>query len=438
VSRARVAAALIIAWSHPASAASRAPAPALAGAFYAALTAAERAAIKSDLIWTGDYDGVDDGEMSPSAIAAVRAFQSRNGGKPTGVLNPQEQQALAAAGRAARQAVGWRLIEDPATGVQLGLPTKRVARTAQGARAATFASAHGELQIETFRLDAPGTTLEAVFAQHRKDPSRRIESAVRRPDSFVMSGEQGGVKKFSVRAAFKNGEVRGEIIRYDLATEGTMRRLAIAMESAFVAFPSAASPNPQALRRVEYASGVIVDAAGRILTDRQATQDCLVITVPGLGNAQREAEEADLALLRLYGTRTLAAVPVAASSAAADAVTLVGVADPELQAGGGAVTVAPARLGKALLGAAATDSKRPLAPSPVAGFSGAAALDASGRLVGVVTLASAASGVPQALLVPSEDVRHFLEREHVPLDATLRPAADLTAGIVRVICTRLF
>jgi len=79
--------------------------------------------------------------------------------------------------------------------------------------------------IETFRLDAPGTTLEAVFDQHRKDPSGRIESAVLRPDFFVISGKPGGVKKFFVRAAIKNGEVRGQIIRYDLSTQGTFARL---------------------------------------------------------------------------------------------------------------------------------------------------------------------------------------------------------------------
>jgi S1-C subfamily serine protease len=71
------------------------------------------------------------------------------------------------------------------------------------------------------------------------------------------------------------------------------------------------------------------------------------------------------------------------------------------------------------------------------GFSGAAALDATGALVGVVTLAFAASGGPQGLLVPTEGLRRFLERAHVALTpAAARPAADCTTGIVRVICTR--
>jgi len=429
-----VALALLVVLSAPAFAATRTPSPPPAGAtqFYAALPLPERVGLQTDLIWTGPYEGVADGEMSASAIAAVRAFQSRNGGKPTGVLNPQEQKELTAAARTARQTVGWRLLDDPATGVRLGLPTKFVTRTTQGANTSRFASAHGELQIETFRIDAPGTTLAAVFDQHRKEPSRSIESAVLRPDFFVISGEQGGVKKFSVRAAIKSGEVRGAIIRYDVSTQNMFARLVTAMASAFVAFPSEPLGGAEAQRRVEYATGIVVDAAGRIVTDRQATQGCLVITVAGLGNAEREAEDTDLALLRLYGARTLHPVPLAAADAAADNVTLVGVADPQLQAGGGAVTAAPARLGAAM-----ADSKRPLEPSPLAGFSGAAALDATGGLVGVVTLAPAASGAPQGLLVPAEGLRHLLERAHVaPTPAAPRPAADFTTGIVRVICTR--
>jgi peptidoglycan hydrolase-like protein with peptidoglycan-binding domain len=259
-----VALALLVALSAPTLAATRTPSPPPAGAtqFYAALPLPERVGLQTDLIWTGPYEGVADGEMSASAIAAVRAFQSRNGGKPTGVLNPQEQKELTAAARTARQAVGWRLLDDPATGVRLGLPTKFVTRTTQGANTSRFASVHGELQIETFRIDAPGTTLAAVFDQHRKEPSRSIESAVLRPDFFVISGEQGGVKKFSVRAAIKSGEVRGAIIRYDVSTQGMFARLVTAMASAFVAFPSEPLGGAEAQRRVEYATGIVVAGGG--------------------------------------------------------------------------------------------------------------------------------------------------------------------------------
>ena len=53
---------------------------------YNAIPLAERIAIQSDLIWTGDYNGVVSGEFGDRSIAAVKAFQKRSGAKETGVL----------------------------------------------------------------------------------------------------------------------------------------------------------------------------------------------------------------------------------------------------------------------------------------------------------------------------------------------------------------
>lgn len=191
-----------------------------------------------------------------------------------------------------------------------------------------------------------------VFDQQRKNPARSIDSAVLRPDFFVISGVERGVKEVYVRADIKRGAVRGAIIRRDLATQGTMARLLDAMVGAFAAFPTAATVGPDVPKRVEYATGIIVDAAGRILTKRETTQGCQVITVAGWGNAEREAEDADLVLLHLYGARALRPGRVAAADAGADDVTLVGVADLELQAGEATVTATTACLGATAAGAA--------------------------------------------------------------------------------------
>ena len=69
-------------------------------------------AIQSDLVWTGDYNGLVNGEFAERAVAAVKAFQKRNGGKETGVLNQPERAALAAAAKPKQEAVGWRMVED--------------------------------------------------------------------------------------------------------------------------------------------------------------------------------------------------------------------------------------------------------------------------------------------------------------------------------------
>src|SRR5262249_48342608 len=65
-------------------------------AAYAAMPAADRPAIKSDLIWTGDYNGVISDDFGERAIAAVKAYQASSGAPETGTLTPPQRAALAA------------------------------------------------------------------------------------------------------------------------------------------------------------------------------------------------------------------------------------------------------------------------------------------------------------------------------------------------------
>jgi len=85
--------------------------------------------------------------------------------------------------------------------------------------------------------------------------------------------------------------------------------------------------------------------------------------------------------------------------------------------------------------------RRGLDPVPPPGFSGAAALDGAGRLVGVAVIGSAVVAGPanassQARLAPPEDVRKLLgDQANAPAVA----AASLEsakASVVRVICVR--
>ncbi len=203
-----------------------------------------------------------------------------------------------------------------------------------------------------------------------------------RPDFFILAGMQN-LKKFYVRAEFKDGEVRGMTVLYDQATENIMDPVAVVMSSAFTAFPGVAGVaqiGAPPRRKVEYGTGIIVSAAGHILTDRQLTDGCNVIVVSGHGDADRQAEDktTDLALIRVYGVPDLVPAAFAGDAAKSPDLTLVGIADPQSQGGGGVISTAPAKLrGDAV------------EPSPQLGFSGAAALDGQGRLAGMVELRAA-------------------------------------------------
>ena len=72
--------------------------------------------------WVDAYEGGAGGDFDDKTVAAVKTFQSRNSSKPTGVLTAQERDLLATAAKSREDNVGWRVIEDTATGARLGVP----------------------------------------------------------------------------------------------------------------------------------------------------------------------------------------------------------------------------------------------------------------------------------------------------------------------------
>jgi peptidoglycan hydrolase-like protein with peptidoglycan-binding domain len=402
---------------------------------YAAIPQADRVAIQNDLTWGGDFTGPIDGEFSERLVQAVKAYQTRHKNPVTGVMSAEERKALASAVEPRKQEVGWRLAEDLATGARVGLPGRLATKTTVLQNGTRWTSTQGQLQVETFRIDT-GATLDAVFEQQKKQPRRRVESSALQADSFVISGMQG-LKKMVVRGYARNGEVRGITILYDQAMEGTMDPLVAPMSSAFVPFATgfvAAGAAGPARRMVEYGTGVFVSSVGHVLTDRRLIDGCNVIALPGLGNAERVATDAggELALLRLYGARNLTPIGMLGGAPGGTSVTLVGIADPQTQGGGAAISAVSAKLG-------ATETS-PLETPPAPGFSGAAALDAQGRFAGMAVvkapLVAGPGGAPRAAIVPAERIRNFLEVNYIAPSSGTAGVEAAKLSVTRVICVR--
>ena len=237
------------------------------------------------------------------------------------------------------------------------------------------------LRVQARRKEAGPTTAKLADQEKKEPAGRTVDYTVVKPDFFVLSGLQG-LKKFYLRGTFKGDEVRILTILYDQAVENTVEPIVIAMSSAFNPFPSgaqAAGPPPR--KTVEYGTGIVLSDDGAILTDRLAVDGCLSIVVAGYGNADRTAEDKDhdLALLRIYGARGLKPLALGAG-AAKPSVELTGIADPQNQGGGAAVSSVKAQA------AQSGGAEQQLSPAPGLGFSGAAALDPDGVFAGVVLL----------------------------------------------------
>jgi len=204
-----------------------------------AMAQAERLALQSDLAWVGQYNGAITGDVSERMVAAIKEFQKARGGKPTGVLNPQERAILADTAKRRQDSVGWKIVTDPGTGVRLGIPSKLTPQQTSDANGAKWTSPTGTIQIQLARRKEANPTTAKLAEREKKEPGRNIDYTVVKPDFFVLSGLQG-LKKFYLRGTFRGDEVRILTILYDQATENTVEPVVIAMSSAFIAFPTGA------------------------------------------------------------------------------------------------------------------------------------------------------------------------------------------------------
>ncbi len=416
--------------------AAAAPASPAQKAAYAAMPVAERLAVQSDLVWSGDLTGGLDPEFGDRAIAAVKSFQRRNRYEESGILTPEQRQTLAGAMRTRKDYNGWRLVEDEAIpGVRLGIPSKLVPQTEAARTGSRWTAARGEIQIETFREKMAGSQLSELFEEMKKRPSgRRTETSSLQTASFSIAGLQG-LKRFYVRGYLKDNEARGITILFDQAMEGIMLPMVDTITNSFLPFGDPAMAS--ASRKVEYGSGFVVSDLGHVVTERQLTENCQGLIVAGLGRAERIAEDksADLALLRVHGAASLKPLPFSSEPPRSIELTLVGVPEPDTQAGGREVTTSAARL-------RGVDGTRVLLDiAPTRGFVGGVALDGQGQFAGMIDLAPVVTAGPptgggNAALVPTASIRRFLDSAGVTTETGKSDLAAAKDAVMRVICVR--
>ena len=144
---------------------------------YAAMPLAERLAIQSDLIWSGDYNGGVTGEFGDRAIAAVKAFQKRN--KAQGNRHPHAARSARRwppRSKPQQEQVGWQLVDDPVTGVRLGIPGKLAPQSRRAARAAAAGPRRAaRCRSRPSAKTSPDTTLVGLVraAEEKRRPTAR-------------------------------------------------------------------------------------------------------------------------------------------------------------------------------------------------------------------------------------------------------------------------
>jgi hypothetical protein len=438
------AAILTLAFGSAARAQTPSPAPAGADAAMAAkkaaflaLPEATRKAAQDALVWLGFYNGVADGDFGKRTRGAILAFQASAKAPADGALSAVELQALLAAAQKARDAVGFRIVNDPKTSVKIGAPTKLFAARS-GVKLDFGASADADLSALYARLSG-GT------------PTRKVAYRAIKPDDFFVVSGQEGTAKFYTRfekSERANPPIRGFTFTYPASRAVELDRIAIAIANSFEAFPDpaaapaktpaaslasapeapASSPGPPAAKPGPTATALIV-APGEALTALKA-DDC---PNPTVGGKPARFDRTD---------STTGMAMIAGDFASKGQAPRFGALAPDLivlSFAGPRVAASPASL--------AGDAARPTVVAAVE-TGGGPVFDRSGALIGLIApiadgpkrIAGVALTAPHAIIAP-DAVRAFLGAgESAAASAPPLSAGDIAArekdALVALFCQK--
>lgn len=198
-----------------------------------------RLAVQDGLVWTGDYDARLDGAIGPRTREAIRSFQRNRGYQPTGYLTASQFDALMEARRAARDAVGFRIVDDAETGIRIGIPQALVARSHREDTSVVYRPTDGAGITSLALISMPGDhgDLPAVY-DVLTNPQVVEPDAYKllKDDYLVVSDEKGGTVTYTYVAA-AGGALKGFTLAWPERRMETFAPIATAMFNSFQPIP---------------------------------------------------------------------------------------------------------------------------------------------------------------------------------------------------------
>lgn len=222
------------------------------------------------LIWTGDYDGLIDGDLGQETRNAIKSFQQRLNHNPTGELTEKEKSLLKQNGAAAKQAVGFKQVNDNDTGLSVGIPQKLVSGPTSTKWGNNWKAKDGSISIDTLRFASK--SLPELYNRLTHFPGRHIDYARLKQDWFVVSGTDKDGSEIYVRSLELPSEIidakelPSEIVAFsvvvDKSSQTAFRPIPIAMSSSFAALSSAGS-EPRVQKPAEVLPEPCLNGLGR-------------------------------------------------------------------------------------------------------------------------------------------------------------------------------
>ena len=443
--------------------------------FYANFDTKLRIELQRALIWSDDYVGIADGNISPRTISAIRNFQAKNSGAPTGWLTKLEINRLFQNAQNSENNFGYRLYHDQATGASIGIPANILSGQSAVKRGTRFTSRDSNVDMVTMRIPLAERSLEEFYRQSISKSNRVVDYSVLRGDWFVVNGTENG-KNFYIRAHSFGGDIRGFAISYSSQLQPALGRLTTMMsgdfradsrstsvaegranwglvQEKFASIPFTpdpressappvetprnrqAEPKPAALsdatggpfaplkERVSSGTAFLVSDQGHLLTNAHVVTDCKTVSVGSFGFVQIVDIDKtnDLALLKTDIKISARPLPLAETSPLlGEEVIALGFPLQDILQNGLNATRGDI---SSLAGLGGDSRFLQITAAVQPGNSGGPLLDREGRVVGIVTqklnavkMAAATGDIPQSVnfAIRSELSEIYLKRFAVP------------------------
>jgi hypothetical protein len=400
----------------------------------------ERRAIQDALVWTGDYNGTNDGNFGKRTRDAIAAFAVRVKKPAYGTLDDVAKAALFAAADKARAAVRFAVLTDQRTGIRIGVPQKLLTKSRPSGTGTIWEAADGLASLSTDV--AADTDLPALYGRLTAGfPTGRPAYKLLRPDFLVVTGENAGRTIYTryTRGAIDGRPVlRGFSLTYPAGAKATYDSVAIAIANSFDPFPgpiaataipapATANTAPQlqpASAAASVPTGVVV-GSGMVLTSYSVCGNPAVGGRPALTRKRDEAS--GLTLLEVAGLN-VRAVSVASDGGAE--VLVISFA-PSPQAGAPGKVPAPTlQVGSGRLQQAG--GKTRVAAGLQQPGAGAAIFSRGGRLLGLAMLPMNTAPRLVAGIIPESTYPLAMATEMVASGGATGGPSDKTAGEVLV------
>lgn len=278
----------------------------------AALSREERAEIQEALQWEGFYTAAIDASFGPGTRRAIADWQVARSFEPTGVLSTAQRADLIEDFRSALASLGMERVSDREAGIDIDMPTARVAFSRYDAPFAHYDSLDGS-GVRVLLISQSGDegtlaglydilqTLEIMPLEGARDLGTR---------SFTITGANDQIVT-SAYAELAGGAVKGFIVVWPAGDERLRTRAVQAMRASFTptaaVLPDLAMAQARAdllsgleVRRPDRTrSGFFVSADGKVVTSAEAVAACGRVTLDDDVAARVVATDADLGVALL-------------------------------------------------------------------------------------------------------------------------------------------